>query len=104
MYTIGAFSKLCHISPRMLRYYDSLGLLAPARVDPETGYRYYDSAQLGRLERIQRLSAYGFPLSQVEERWTWTPPPWPGAFGSGGWQSMRSWPSCGSRCAGWRKS
>lgn len=67
MYTIGAFSKLCHISPRMLRYYDSLGLLAPARVDPETGYRYYDSAQLGRLERIQRLSAYGFPLSQVEE-------------------------------------
>ena len=67
MYTIGAFSKLCRISPRMLRHYDALGLLHPALVDPETGYRYYDTAQLERVERIRRLSAYGFPLAQVPE-------------------------------------
>lgn len=67
MYTIGAFSKLCRISPRMLRHYDTLGLLHPALVDPETGYRYYDAAQLERVEHIRRLSAYGFPLAQVPE-------------------------------------
>lgn len=67
MYTIGAFSKLSHLSARMLRYYDALGLLRPARVDPETGYRYYDSAQLVRLEAIRRLRDYGFSLAEVPE-------------------------------------
>lgn len=67
MYTIGAFSKLSHLSVRMLRHYDALDLLRPARVDPETGYRYYDSAQLVRLEAIQRLRDYGFSLAEVPE-------------------------------------
>lgn len=67
MYPIGAFSKLSHLSARMLRHYDALGLLRPARVDPETGYRYYDSAQLVRLEAIRRLRDYGFSLAEVPE-------------------------------------
>ena len=49
MYTIGAFSKLSHVSARMLRHYDAIGLLRPAHVDPDTAYRYYDEAQLSTL-------------------------------------------------------
>lgn len=37
--TIGSFSRATGISTRALRSYDRLGLLSPARVDPETRYR-----------------------------------------------------------------
>ena len=67
MYSIGAFSKLSHISPRMLRHYDAIGLLRPAYVDGETGYRYYDEAQLSSLIQIETLKGYGFSLAQVRE-------------------------------------
>ena len=38
MLTIGEFSRLGHISARMLRHYDSIGLLHPARIGEENGY------------------------------------------------------------------
>lgn len=65
MYTIGAFSKLSHVSARMLRHYDAIGLLRPAHVDPDTAYRYYDEAQLSTLIQIETLKGYGFSLAQV---------------------------------------
>ncbi|MFQ8582560.1 MAG: MerR family DNA-binding transcriptional regulator [Holdemania massiliensis] len=43
---IGEFSKLTQISIRMLRYYDEMGLLKPATIDPTNGYRMYTSAQI----------------------------------------------------------
>jgi DNA-binding transcriptional MerR regulator len=49
----------------MLRHYDAIGLLRPARVDPSTGYRYYDVAQLPRLHRAVALKELGFTLEQV---------------------------------------
>ena len=67
MYTIGAFSKLSHVSARMLRHYDAIGLLRPAHVDPDTDYRYYDEAQLSTLIQIETLKSYGFSLSQVAQ-------------------------------------
>ncbi|GAB3965233.1 MerR family transcriptional regulator [Actinoallomurus acanthiterrae] len=38
---IGRFARLCRLSVKQLRNYDDLGLLTPAHVDPDTGYRYY---------------------------------------------------------------
>ena len=38
MLKIGEFSKLCHVSVRMLRHFEEMGLLLPERVDPFTGY------------------------------------------------------------------
>lgn len=67
MLTIGEFSRLSRISPRMLRHYDALGLLRPAHTGRENGYRYYDESQLGTAVLIQRLSRYGFPLSGMGE-------------------------------------
>jgi DNA-binding transcriptional MerR regulator len=49
MFSIGDFAKLGRVSIRMLRQYDDIGLLEPAHVDPLTGYRSYDAAQLRRL-------------------------------------------------------
>ena len=40
MFTIGEFATIGRVSVRMLRHYDSIGLLTPARVDDRSGYRY----------------------------------------------------------------
>lgn len=67
MLTIGEFAQLGQISARMLRHYDIMGLLRPARVGEENGYRYYDAAQLSDLRRIEMLKGYGFPLAEIRE-------------------------------------
>jgi DNA-binding transcriptional MerR regulator len=65
MFSIGEFSKIARVSGRLLRYYDSIGLLSPRRIDPATGYRYYTADQLGRLNRILALKDLGLSLEQV---------------------------------------
>jgi DNA-binding transcriptional MerR regulator len=65
MFTIGDFAKHGRVSVRMLRHYDALGLLRPARVDPVTGYRFYEAGQLARLNRVIALKELGFSLDQV---------------------------------------
>ena len=65
MLNIGDFARLGHVSPRMLRHYDELGLLRPDRVDPDTGYRSYGVAQLRRLHRLLALRDLGFGLDQI---------------------------------------
>jgi DNA-binding transcriptional MerR regulator len=67
MLNIGEFARLAQVSPRMLRHYDELGLLTPDRVDPDTGYRFYDVRQLGRLHRIVALRDIGFSLDQIRQ-------------------------------------
>jgi len=44
--TIGVLARVSGLTPSALRFYDDCGLLAPAEVDPGTGYRYYDVAAL----------------------------------------------------------
>ncbi|MBH1937341.1 MerR family transcriptional regulator [Streptomyces sp. AV19] len=65
MFTIGDFARHGRVSVRMLRHYDALGLLRPARVDPASGYRFYEAAQLTRLNRVIALKDLGFTLQQV---------------------------------------
>lgn len=65
MFTIGDFAKHGRVSVRMLRHYDALGLLRPARVDPVTGYRFYEAGQLARLNRVIALKELGFSLDRV---------------------------------------
>lgn len=67
MFTIGEFSRLSHVSSRMLRHYDAMGLLRPAHTGAENGYRYYDPAQLSTLMQIEMLKSYGFALAQIPE-------------------------------------
>jgi DNA-binding transcriptional MerR regulator len=65
MYKIREFSRLGMVSPKALRLYDEMRLLSPARIDPITGYRYYDISQLPRLNRIIALKDLGFRLDQI---------------------------------------
>ena len=64
MLTIGDFSRLSRVTPRMLRHYDALGLLCPEAVGAN-GYRYYRQEQLFDLVRIQWLKGYGFALGEI---------------------------------------
>jgi DNA-binding transcriptional MerR regulator len=65
MFRIGEFSRIARVSGRLLRYYDSIGLLSPSRVDPATGYRSYTADQLGTLNRILALKDLGLSLDEV---------------------------------------
>ncbi|MGQ4418253.1 MerR family transcriptional regulator [Streptomyces sp. SAS_269] len=63
--TIGAFAKASRLSPKALRLYDELELLRPARVDPDTGYRYYAVEQLRRARLVAWLRRLGMPLAEI---------------------------------------
>lgn len=65
MLSIGEFARLVGVSVRMLRHYDSLGLLVPDRTDEFTGYRFYDVDQLARANELVALKELGFTLDQV---------------------------------------
>ena len=67
MFKIGEFSVLTQVSIKTLRYYDEVGLLKPARVDVDSGYRYYSASQIPRLYRILALKDLGFPLDGIAE-------------------------------------
>ncbi|MBM3696311.1 MAG: MerR family transcriptional regulator [Actinobacteria bacterium] len=65
MFKIGDFSRLCRVPVSALRYYADLGLLEPAAVEPASGYRYYDAAQLRLVNRIVALKDLGLTLEEV---------------------------------------
>ncbi|MDL2254435.1 MerR family transcriptional regulator [Ruminococcaceae bacterium OttesenSCG-928-I18] len=67
MLTIGQFSSVSHVSARMLRHYDIIGLLRPHHTDADSGYRYYDEKQLAVVSRIEALKAYGFTLREIKD-------------------------------------
>jgi DNA-binding transcriptional MerR regulator len=67
MFSIGEFARLGTVSVRALRHYDEIGLLRPAKVDPDTGYRGYSAEQLGQLNRIVALKELGLSLAQVRQ-------------------------------------
>src|SRR5690349_18312889 len=62
---IGRFSRLTGLTVKALRHYDELGLLRPAAVDPDTGYRSYSSDQVGLAEWIRTLRRLELPLDDI---------------------------------------
>lgn len=67
MLRIGDFSRLARVTIKTLHHYDDAGLLRPAYVDSQTGYRYYTAAQLETLQRILLLKDVGFALEDIRE-------------------------------------
>lgn len=63
--TIGEFAQMTRLSIRTLRRYHEAGLLEPATVDPDSGYRYYTSGQIPAAQVIRRLRELGMPLAEV---------------------------------------
>jgi DNA-binding transcriptional MerR regulator len=63
---IGEFSRLTGLSVKALRHYDDLGLLRPAVVDPDTGYRWYAGEQVRVALRVRRLRELDLPLGEIK--------------------------------------
>ncbi|WP_405888359.1 MerR family transcriptional regulator [Streptomyces sp. NBC_01136] len=65
--TIGAFAARARLSPKALRLYDRLGLLAPAYVDEVSGYRHYRADQVDRARTVALLRQLDMPLARIAE-------------------------------------
>ncbi|MFC3572969.1 MerR family transcriptional regulator [Streptomyces yaanensis] len=65
--TIGAFAARSRLSPKALRLYDRLGLLAPAYVDEASGYRYYRADQIERARTVALLRQLDMPLARIAD-------------------------------------
>ena len=80
LYKTGMFAAMNHVTVKALRFYEEQGLLIPAQIQPDTGYRYYTLSQMADVHRITamrsraacaraistesgtgRMSATGFP-------------------------------------------
>ena len=66
MLTVKQISKLAHITPRTIHYYDQIGLLLPDEVG-DNGYRYYSDASLLKLQQILFYRELDIPLEQIRE-------------------------------------
>lgn len=66
-YQIGEFAELGGVSAKTLRFYDEIGLLRPASVDPRTRYRHYLPQQLEELATVLALKNLGVSLARVRE-------------------------------------
>ncbi len=65
--TIKDFAQLCSCSTQTLRYYDKIDLLKPVKVDPWSGYRYYDSKQAIDFIKIKNLQAADFTIGEIKK-------------------------------------
>jgi DNA-binding transcriptional MerR regulator len=63
--TIGDFSRATLLSVKTLRHYHRVGLLAPANVDADTGYRRYTTDQIPTAQVIRRFRDLDMPLEQI---------------------------------------
>lgn len=63
--SIGDFARATHLSVKALRHYHEEGLLEPAEVDPFSGYRRYDLAQIPTAQVIHRLRNLDMPLEDI---------------------------------------
>lgn len=66
MYTVKELARLTALTPRTLRYYDSIGLLCPQR-GKANDYRLYGPAEVDRLQQILLYRDMGLPLEEIKD-------------------------------------
>jgi Cu(I)-responsive transcriptional regulator len=63
-FNIGDAARASGVTAKMVRHYESIGLLPPAR-RTEAGYRLYGTDDVRMLQFIHRGRALGFSLDQI---------------------------------------
>jgi DNA-binding transcriptional MerR regulator len=63
--SIGQFSFRSGLSITALRHYNEVGLLPPAFIDPQTGYRRYHAGQIRAARLICGLRAVDLPIEEI---------------------------------------
>jgi DNA-binding transcriptional MerR regulator len=66
MYTVKQLATLAGVTVRTLHYYDEIGLLKPSSVG-ENGYRYYEEADLFRLQQVLFFRELDLGLEQIRQ-------------------------------------
>ena len=64
---IKEFAVFTGVSVRTLHYYDEIGLLAPAYIDKNSGYRFYDESSILRMQEILFYRELDFSLKSIGE-------------------------------------
>ena len=67
LYKIGMFAAMNHITVKTLRFYEEQGLLTPAYVDEESGYRYYTMNQMAIIHQITAWKQAGFTIEDIKK-------------------------------------
>ncbi|NNC12198.1 MerR family transcriptional regulator [Planctomonas sp. JC2975] len=65
--SIGDFSRMTHLTVKALRYYHDVGVLEPADIDPDSGYRRYSTEQVPVAQVVRRLRDLDMPIDAVRE-------------------------------------
>lgn len=65
LHNIGEASMLTGVSAKMIRHYESIGLI-PEAARTFAGYRLYSDADVHRLQFIKRARTLGFSIKQIE--------------------------------------
>jgi DNA-binding transcriptional MerR regulator len=63
--SIGEMARACGLTVSALRFYDRVGVLVPAVVDPATGYRRYAEHQVRPARLLAGLRRVGVPLADI---------------------------------------
>jgi Cu(I)-responsive transcriptional regulator len=62
---IGEAAAAAGVTPKMIRHYESLGLI-PQAVRTEAGYRLYTAREVEMLRFVRQARALGFSIEQIE--------------------------------------
>lgn len=63
--SIGEVARMKGVGIKALRYYERIGVLLPAHVDSQTGYRYYALSQMPELDVVVTCVELGLPLKEL---------------------------------------
>ena len=63
--SIGVVAKSFGVNESTIRRMEDAGILSPAKISKESGYRYYDSDNIARISLILSLKSFGFTNEEI---------------------------------------